>query len=53
MKKKRPQTSLKINSSGLEVLWLVGPKDGHDDFPNGQAWHWKLRRLELQAILFF
>jgi len=46
-------TSLKINSSGAEVLWPVGPKDKHDDFPKGQLWHWKLRCLLLQMILFF
>jgi hypothetical protein len=48
-----PYTSLKINSSGAEVLWLVDPKDRHDDFSSGQLWHWKLRRLLLQIILFF
>jgi hypothetical protein len=34
-----PYTSLKINSSGAEVLWPVDPKDRHDDFPSGQLWH--------------
>ena len=37
------QTSLKISSRGVDVLWLVGPKDKWEDFPNKQAWHWKLR----------
>jgi hypothetical protein len=34
-------------------LWPVGPKDKRDDFPKGQVWHWKLRRLLLQVILFY
>jgi hypothetical protein len=30
----------------------MGPNDRRDDFSKGQAWHWKSKRLELQAILF-
>jgi len=37
----RSQTSLKINSSGAEVLWPKDSKDKRNDFPNGQLWHWK------------
>jgi len=30
-----PQRSLKINSSGVKLLWPVGPKDKRNNFPNG------------------
>jgi len=35
---KGPQTSLKINSRGANVLWPIVLKDKCNDFPNGQAW---------------
>jgi len=38
-----PQTSLNINSRGVKVLWVMGPNDKCDDFPNGQVWHWKCK----------
>ena len=32
-----PQTSLNISSSGVDVLWPVGPNDKREDFRSGQA----------------
>ena len=34
-------------------MWHVGLKDKRDEFLNWQDWHWKLRPLLLQVILFF
>jgi len=48
-----PGTSLKINSIRAEDLWLVGPNDKHNDFPNRYAWLWKSECLELQSSLLF
>ena len=33
----RSQTSLKINSKGVEVLLHVDPNDRYNDFPNVQS----------------
>lgn len=38
---------------GAEVLWPIGPKNKHNDFPNKHSWHWKLKCLESQTILLF
>jgi hypothetical protein len=45
------QTSLKIKSSGAEVLWPVGRNEKRDDLPKGQAWHWVREHLEVHTIL--
>jgi len=48
-----PQTSLKISSSGADVLWLVGPDDRRGDFSNGHAEHWKFKGREVQVTFLF
>jgi hypothetical protein len=48
-----PQASLNIKLNEAEVLWPVGLKNRHNDFPSEHTSYWKLKHLELQVILLF